>query len=203
MSSSNCWFLTCIQVSQEAGQENLGGFWLIFSTCDFLHRPRRSRTQKVWVQILLWLLVSCETLGTLPPFGALLFLRRSWCHWPHRVAVSDTGHKNGVFRNSGNIVLNWAVMILISILCKCAKFLQSCPALCDPVDCGRPGSSVHGILQARILEWVAMPSSTPRDWTCICYLFWFGTYFSRIKKTLLRSNLGRERLRWLIMPPSG
>ena len=36
---------------------------------------------------------------------------------------------------------------------------QSCPTLCDPMDCSLPGSSVHGILQARILEWVAMPSS--------------------------------------------
>ena len=36
---------------------------------------------------------------------------------------------------------------------------QSCPALCDPMDCSPPGSSVHGTLQARILEWVAMPSS--------------------------------------------
>ena len=33
---------------------------------------------------------------------------------------------------------------------------QLCPALCDPVDCSRPGSSVHGILQARILEWLAI-----------------------------------------------
>ena len=45
----------------------------------------------------------------------------------------------------------------------CAKLLQ----LCDPVDCSLPGSSVHGILQARILDWVAMPSSRgsscPRD----------------------------------------
>ena len=31
--------------------------------------------------------------------------------------------------------------------------------LCDPMDCSLPGSSVHGILQARVLEWVAMPSS--------------------------------------------
>ena len=38
---------------------------------------------------------------------------------------------------------------------------QSCPALCDPMDCSRPGSSVHGILQARIQEWVACPP--PRD----------------------------------------
>ena len=38
-----------------------------------------------------------------------------------------------------------------------AELLQSCPSLCNPMDCSPPGSSVHGILQARILEWVAMP----------------------------------------------
>ena len=36
---------------------------------------------------------------------------------------------------------------------------QSCPTLCDPMDCSRPGSSTHGIFQARILEWVAIPFS--------------------------------------------
>ena len=35
--------------------------------------------------------------------------------------------------------------------------LQLCPTLCDPMDCSSPGSSVHGILQARLPEWVAMP----------------------------------------------
>ena len=48
---------------------------------------------------------------------------------------------------------------------------QSCLTLCNPMDCSPPGSSVHGILQARILEWVAMPSSMgssqPRDGTSI------------------------------------
>ena len=44
-------------------------------------------------------------------------------------------------------------------LCVCAKLLQLYPTLCDSMDCSPPGSSVHGILQARILEWVAMPSS--------------------------------------------
>ena len=39
------------------------------------------------------------------------------------------------------------------------KVTQSCPTLWDPMDCSPPGSSVHGILQARVLEWVAMPSS--------------------------------------------
>ena len=39
-----------------------------------------------------------------------------------------------------------------------AKSLQSCPILYDPMNCGSPGSSVHGILQARMLEWVPCPS---------------------------------------------
>ena len=43
---------------------------------------------------------------------------------------------------------------------------QSCPTLCDPMDCSLPGSSLHGILQARVLEWVAIAfsrgSSRPR-----------------------------------------
>ena len=41
----------------------------------------------------------------------------------------------------------------------CAKLLQSCLTPCDPMDCSPPGSSVHGILLLRILEWVAMASS--------------------------------------------
>ena len=36
-----------------------------------------------------------------------------------------------------------------------SEVVQSCPAVCDPKDCSPPGSSVHGILQARVLEWVA------------------------------------------------
>ena len=41
----------------------------------------------------------------------------------------------------------------------CAKALQLCLTLCDPMDCSPPGFSVLGILQARILGWVVMPSS--------------------------------------------
>ena len=47
---------------------------------------------------------------------------------------------------------------LSSSVCVVSCF-KSCPSLCDPMDSSQPGSSVHGILQARILEWVAMPSS--------------------------------------------
>ena len=39
-----------------------------------------------------------------------------------------------------------------------AKSLRFCPTLCDPMDCSLLGTSVHGIFQARILEWVAVPS---------------------------------------------
>ena len=49
---------------------------------------------------------------------------------------------------------------------------QSCPTLCDPMDCSPPGSSVHGILQAKMLEWVTIPSrgsSLPSDWTQVSY----------------------------------
>ena len=53
-------------------------------------------------------------------------------------------------------------------VCAC-PVAQSCPTLLDPMDCSPPGSSVHGILQARTLEWVAMPSSRgssqPKDQT--------------------------------------
>ena len=42
---------------------------------------------------------------------------------------------------------------------------QSCPTLCDPMDCSPPGSSVHGILQARILEWVAISFSRGSFWS--------------------------------------
>ena len=37
-----------------------------------------------------------------------------------------------------------------------SEVAQSCPTLCDPMDCSPPGSSIHGILQARTLEWVAI-----------------------------------------------
>ena len=67
--------------------------------------------------------------------------------------------------------------IYIYVLC-CAKLLQLCPALCNPVDCSPPGSSVHGMLQARILEWVSMPSSRgsspPSDRTQVSYVLHTG-----------------------------
>ena len=63
-----------------------------------------------------------------------------------------------------------------------SEVAQLCPTLCDPIDCSLPGSSVHGIFQAKVLEWVAISfsrgSSQPRDWTWAsnivgrCFTIW-------------------------------
>ena len=59
-------------------------------------------------------------------------------------------------------------------LCVRAKSLQLCPTLCDSMDGSLPGSSIHGILQGRILEWIYMPSSRvssqPKDQTHVSYV---------------------------------
>ena len=48
-------------------------------------------------------------------------------------------------------------MCIYVCVCVCGQSFRSCPTLCDPMDCSPPGSSLLGILQAKILEWVAMP----------------------------------------------
>ena len=81
---------------------------------------------------------------------------------------------------------------------KWSEVAQSCPTLCDPMDCSPPGSLVHGIFQAWILEWVAISfsrgSSQPRDWTQVSRIvgrrfyrlsyqgsfFWYWAAWARI-----------------------
>ena len=67
------------------------------------------------------------------------------------------------------VVKTEAVPLPLNLCCCCCLVAQLCPTLCDPMDCSPPGSSVHGILRARILERVAKPSSggssQPRDLT--------------------------------------
>ena len=66
----------------------------------------------------------------------------------------------------------------------CARLHQSCPTLCDSMDCNLLGTLVHGILQARLLEWVAVPSSRgsslPKDRICVPYAFpsFLGKFFT-------------------------
>ena len=88
-------------------------------------------------------------------------------------------------------ILRWSTLCLWR-----AKSLQSCLTLCKTIDCSPPDSSVHEILQTRILEGVAMPSSRgsskPGDWTCISYVFCIGRpvlyHKGHLGSPLLREN---------------
>ena len=95
--------------------------------------------------------------------------------------------------------------ICSKILCVCmhAKLLQLCLTLCDPMHWSPPCSSVHGIFQSRILEWVAMfssrGSSLPRDQTHISYVSCIGRSFfttsptGKPKLTLSDTNLMEKK----------
>ena len=84
-------------------------------------------------------------------------------------------------------------------VCVCSKWCvlaaQSCPSLCVPMDCNPPGYSVHGILQARILERVVIPfsrgSSQPRDQTWVsCIIGGFFTVWTTREAPRLLTALG-------------
>ena len=74
--------------------------------------------------------------------------KEAWCAAVHGVGKSQTWLSDWTTTNH-----------TIQHSCIHTKLLQSCPALCDPMDYSPPSSSVHGILQAIILEWVAIPFS--------------------------------------------
>ena len=77
------------------------------------------------------------------------------------------------------------------VLCVCSV-TQSCPTLCDPTGCSPPGSSVHGIFQARILERVAMPSyrrsNRPRDQTQVSCTFSIAAAAKSLQSCLTLCN---------------
>ena len=89
-----------------------------------------------------------------------------WEHFSWTIAVNDHSPTWGTssFSVKGPPAKRAPSHLAVQVL-----VVQSCPTLCDPMDCSSPGSSVHGIFQARILEWVAISysrgSSPPRDWT--------------------------------------
>ena len=100
-------------------------------------------------------------------------------------------------------VLSYKVKVIIA---------QSCPTLCDPVDCSPPVSSVHGILQARRLEWVAISfsrkSSQPRDETqvsCIAGRFFTTEAFYKhyLVKCLCADLQAAVAMIWLSFTVNG
>ena len=75
----------------------------------------------------------------------------------------------GLVMLSNHLILCCPLSFCLLPEVKWSKVAQLCPTLCDPMDCSLPGFSIYGILQARVLEWVAISfsrgSSRPRDWT--------------------------------------
>ena len=93
-----------------------------------------------------------------------------WVAYPFARGSPPPRNQTGFSCIAGRFFTNWAIREACSVT-------QSCPTLWDPMDCSLPGSSVHGVFQARILEWVAMSPprrpSQPRNRTCAsCLLHW-------------------------------
>ena len=112
----------------------------------------------------LWSKVTSENSTPFRPKSEVMKSKRSK-NWPHDLSPK-------LIHASANVASSLIRFTNIStFICPCvhAKSLQSCLTLCDPMNCSLPGSSVHRILQARILEWVAVPSSRgssqTRAWT--------------------------------------
>ena len=92
------------------------------------------------------------------PFGHYSFIRdRHVSSWGHDIwedaLVTERAYRSFLSP------LSFSLLYVDKGMPLCAKLLQSRPTLCNLMDCSLPGSSVQGILQARILESVAMPSS--------------------------------------------
>ena len=102
-----------------------------------------------------------EDSGVQPRGSPALLLLAAWL-WENTVCAHVS------LSVSEAVVTRVSQMLWISC---CCLVVQSCLTLCDPVDYSPPGSSVHGILQARILEWAAIPfsrgSSQTRDQTWV------------------------------------
>ena len=106
-------------------------------------------------------------MGVLTEVSSSIF---QWLWW---------GYQTGFCGSSDNLQ-TYSILIRTS-LCMRVKSLQSCQTFCHPMDCNSQGFSIHGTLQARILEWVAMPSSRGSSWqrdqTHVSYVSCSGRWF--------------------------
>ena len=87
--------------------------------------------------------------------------------WSSFNKLSSNTKKNCLRTPRGRLLVHFPLPFVAA--CEVLHAQSVVSAICDPIDCGPPSSSVHGIFQARILEWVAISlsreSSWPRDWT--------------------------------------
>ena len=113
--------------------------------------------------ITLWDPMNCSPPGSslhgilqarIPEWISIPFSR--WSSWPR--------DQTQVSHIAGRFFTIWVTREAHSGVTAAAKSLQSCPTLCDPIDSSPPGSPVPGILQARTLEWVAIPFSNAWKW---------------------------------------
>ena len=70
-----------------------------------------------------------------------------------------------------------------------SKITQSCPTLSDPMDCSLPGSSVHGIFQARVLEWCAIAFSDIKKCSHLALVFKLSNYFRLLTDAIDRGKI--------------
>ena len=109
--------------------------------------------------------------------------------WRHKSRNMAQGQKQ--VSNLRDICTLWV------IAAAAAKSLQSCPTPSDPMDCSPPGSSVHGIFQARVLEWGAIAFSL---WVIGSWQFWtFSLPLSHNTKLFLATDIGCCVL-WIAQP---
>ena len=107
-------------------------------------------------------------------------------------------YENENSRLGSTLCLPVALIRIYFLVLVCAESLQWRPVLCDPTDCSLPGFYAHGILQARMLEWLAIPSSRGssrlRDQTAISRLpHWQVGSLPRAPPRILFISLAREK----------
>ena len=119
---------------------------------------------------------SCQASKCKVQLFIVLFLGMIWYNYLTIINFSELQ----VIQNNSHYFKVKLILYVCVCVCVCTKSLQSCLTLCDPRDCSPPGSSVHGIFQARILEWIAVPcfrgSSQPRDRTYVSYISYIGRW---------------------------
>ena len=143
MSSSNCCFLTCIQISQEADQvvwdshlfQNFPQFIVIHTVKGF-GIVNKAEIDAFWDSLAFLMIQQMLAIWSLVP---LPFLKPAWT--------------SGISRFTYCWSLAWRILSMTLLACAAAaaaKSLQSCPTLCDPIDGSPPSSPIPGIFQARV-----------------------------------------------------